>query len=200
MYLSKAAISIDVAIGRRCLWDYQLMHERIQDLYQCTRQEGQILYRVNLKTATVYILSNRYPVKKCNEALSVLVSRNMEIFEKRFIVGQVYQFDLLTEPFKKVGSEEQKNSQRRALKTMDERLAWHQRKGEQNGYQILQATEYPAMPIRGNHRKAKGGTFQYYPTRMMGTLKITDVFHFLEGWKNGIGAGKSYGIGFLLLK
>ena len=200
MYLSKAMVAIDTTMGRQSLLDYQLMHEKIQDLYQCSRQTGQVLYRINPKNAAVYILSNRLPVKKGNDALAVIASKNMENVESHFAAGKIYRFDLLTEPFKKMSRDGKKNSQRRALQTQEERLAWHQRKGEQNGYQILQAEEYPAAPICGNHRKGKGGAFRYQPTGLMGVLKITDVLSFVEGWKNGIGAGKSYGMGFLLLK
>ena len=200
MYLSKAIVSIDKTEGRRCVLDYQVMHEKIQDLYQCSRQTGQILYRINPKTAAVYILSNRIPVKDQNAALRVVASKDMDYIESHFAAGQIYRFDLLTEPFKKVGKEGKKNSQRRALKTRKERLAWHQRKGEQNGYQIVQAEEYPAVAIRGKHYQGKGGTFQYHPIRMMGILKISDISRFIAGWKNGIGAGKAYGMGFLLLR
>ena len=53
--------------------------------------------------------------------------------------GQNWRFDLLASPTKKVMQDGRKNSQRRILRTMNERLAWLERKGEfRSGNHIFQ--------------------------------------------------------------
>ena len=103
-------------------------------------------------------------------------------------------------PSKKVGAEGAKNSRRRVLREESERLAWLARKAEQNGFVPINVRELEAAQQLGRHDEKQGGRLYVDSYHYQGTLRITDAVKFRYAVRKGIGPGKAYGLGMLLLK
>ena len=112
---------------------------------------------------------------------------------------QIWQFDLLASPCKKVAREGKSNSQRRVLRTVEERCGWLVRKGEQNGFQLISLQELEGSQRFGRHTEERGGRMYLDSYHYQGALRVTDAEQFREAVRNGVGPGKSYGLGMLLL-
>lgn len=85
-------------------------------------------------------------------------------------------------------------------------LAWLTRRGERHGFTVQQATadrpkvwrsESLSPPVR--ERDHPGNRFALHVVRFTGTLTVTDPAAFATAVLAGIGPGKSYGCGLLLL-
>ena len=125
-----------------------------------------------------------------------------QLLEKKKIskAGQLWSFDLIAAPTKKVGAEGKKNSQRRILRTPGERQEWLERQAEQNGFAILQAQELEQLHICGRHKADKGGVMYHDAYHYQGILQITDGEAFRRAMQTGIGSGKAYGFGMMMVK
>jgi CRISPR system Cascade subunit CasE len=201
MYLSKIHLDIANINTRKCLQDCQIMHRSVQRLFHSSRKDSGVLYRLNEQNLDVYILSAIKPDKKdMPDGMSFCGIRDLALLENAFAMGQCYRFDLLASPCKKQEKEGQKNSQRRFLRTPEEREAWLQRKGQQYGFELLQVREEQQVTIHGSHDADHGGKMNGQAVQFQGVLSIQDKDLFRKAWKNGIGPGKSYGQGMLMLR
>ena len=88
------------------------------------------------------------------------------------------------------------NGRRIAIRKMEERGEWLYRKFHDSGSEVIDYTEYGRETISFRHNNNKGmiETFIF-----QGHLKITDAEKFLKLYRKGIGAGKAYGCGMLIL-
>ncbi|MBE7440780.1 MAG: type I-E CRISPR-associated protein Cas6/Cse3/CasE [Spirochaetales bacterium] len=86
-------------------------------------------------------------------------------------------------------------------------LAWIARQGEQYGFRLLAtAPEGPDATILTNpgglrhafHRKG-GHRIKFFSIHFQGVLEISDSERFLDGYRSGIGSGKAFGCGLLLI-
>ena len=77
-------------------------------------------------------------------------------------------------------------------------LAWLARKGEQNGFRLLQCQELENHQQRGYHKKDSGGPMYVTGYHYQGLLQITDSERFRHALQEGIGSGRAYGLGMLL--
>ena len=132
--------------------------------------------------------------------MSLYGERDMSGWLADLADGQCFHFDLLTMPFKKLPVGEGKNSRRRVFRLREERLAWLERKAAQNGFIILQAEETAGEKSRAVHPRENGGELYLDTYQYTGILRITDADRFRNAVQKGIGTGKSYGLGMLLLK
>ena len=114
--------------------------------------------------------------------------------------GQTWGFDLVTMPFKKERRSDSGNSRRRMLRDEEERLEWLFRKAEQNGFAILDVQEIKDEKMNIYHPSDKGGKMVMDSYRYTGIMTIKDVSAFRKAVQEGIGPGKAYGLGMLLLK
>lgn len=195
MYLMRIDLSYSDPRVRRALADCQRMHRFVTSLFDTQRQESDILYRLRPMGSQVrlYIYANR-PLK---EGVAVeSVSKDVSSWLQSMEAGQIKGFDLLVSPSKKVPGAG-RNSQRRVLRTFQERKAWLERKAEQNGFRILAADEQEQTHIAGNREESGKMVLDAY--HYQGTLKITDAERFRAALSGGIGPGKAYGLGMLLL-
>ena len=200
MYLSKFHLNIRNVMARKCLADCQIMHRSVQRLFHCSRDESGTLYRIDTKCLNIYIWSKMAPdLTDIPEGMELMGVKNLAGMEENFEEGRCYQFDLLAAPTKKV-PKDNGNSQRRYLKTAAERLAWLERKGQQYGFRLLHVQEGKTETITGNHDETHGGRMQDTAVLFQGVLQITKKDLFCECWQKGLGPGKSYGRGMLLLK
>ncbi|SEH22697.1 type I-E CRISPR-associated protein Cas6/Cse3/CasE [Selenomonas sp. KH1T6] len=200
MYLSKMHLDIRNIYAKKCLRDCQIMHRSIQHMFHSSRQESGALYRINPQRLDVYVWSAEKP--DCDSipaGMKMIGCRDFSEIEAGLQEGGCYRFNLLASPCKKVPQEGKKNSRRRFLKTIEERMKWLRNKGGQYGFSVLQVQESHESMTQGLHDKDDTQEIFYKGVIFQGILRIEDVALFKKGWQNGIGPGKAYGQGMLIL-
>ncbi|SFA79078.1 type I-E CRISPR-associated protein Cas6/Cse3/CasE [Selenomonas ruminantium] len=200
MYLSKLHLDIRSPYTKKCLHDCQIMHRSIQRMFDSDRQSSGVLYRLNPQRLNVYVWSAKEPDKEEIPAgMQLIGCRDFTDIEQRIYEGQCYRFNLLAVPSKKVAKEGKKNSQRRFLYSLEEQVEWLQRKGEQNGFSILQVQQERECMTRGKHTQKGEDNICYKGVVFQGVLQVNHAEMFKKCWQEGIGPGKAYGQGMLIL-
>ena len=202
MYLTKIDLSIGNRGIQRALGDCQELHRMVMGLFETGRKDAGVLYRLRERGSerAIYLYSAR-PVQKARLLPGMRFSGEQDLSHwlQNMREGQIWQFDLLASPCKKVAREGKSNSQRRVLRTIEERCGWLARKGEQNGFQLISLQELEGNQRSGRHTEERGGRMYLDSYHYQGALRVTDAEQFREAVRNGVGPGKSYGLGMLLL-
>lgn len=189
---------------RQALADCCDMHRNIMKLFSSPsrgniRKEEQVLYRVleHRGVLQLYITSKNRPSLAEARWLKgdSCRQRDMQPLLDAFANGQVYSFDLLAHPSKKVKGEG-KNSTRVFLRTPEERAQWLAHQGEKYGFRVAGLHEEEPYDLCG---KRSTGTMLIRAIRFAGQLQITDAAAFRLAYQSGIGAEKAYGLGMLML-
>lgn len=198
MYLIK--VEVDRREAAPLLADCQKMHRFITALFGTDRKSSQLLYRTNLirDRLNIYIYAQR-PVQNLAGRYEIL-QREITSWLEAMEEGQTWSFDLIAAPSKKVAAEGRKNSQRRILRDPEERQEWLSRKAEQSGFAVLQVTEQEQLHVSGKHRPDNGGEMHHDAFHYQGILRITDAEAFRRAICSGIGPGKAYGFGMMMVK
>ena len=198
MYLIK--VEMDRRDARGLLADCQQMHRFVTGFFGTDRQSSQILYRTNMVRSrlAIYIYAQN-PAEHIPENCEVQ-QRDVTSWLDSMGMGQIWNFDLIASPSKKVAAEGQKNSQRRILREPGDRQAWLERKAEQNGFVILDAQEQEQIHVSGKHGAGQGGVMHHDAYHYQGVLQITDAEAFRKALQQGIGSGKAYGFGMMMVK
>ena len=202
MYLTRIDMSVAHRGTQRALRDCQQMHRMVTGLFGESRADADVLYRLRYGrgSCSIYLYSSM-PVKRDRILPNMRFQgeRDMTEWLNSLTKGQICHFDLLAWPSKKVPCDGRKNSRRRVLRTEGERLAWLMRKGQQNGFELLTACELETAQQVGYHDACRGGSLHVDSYHYQGTLQIYNVMAFRSALCGGIGPGKAYGLGMLLL-
>ncbi len=200
MYLSKLHLDMRHGYAKKCLHDCQIMHRSIQHLFHSDRKSSGVLYRLNPQRLDIYVWSEQEPNQnEVPAGMQLLGCRDLTALEETLTEGQCYGFNILAVPSKKVPQEGKKNSQRRFLTSLEERVEWLRRKGEQNGFSLLQVQQDRECTTYGKHGDSKKEIVCYRGVVFQGILQIEDREAFKKCWREGIGPGKAYGQGMLIL-
>lgn len=203
MYLTKIDLQPQMRAIRRALTDCQQMHRLVNGLYQTSRKDSDILYRLRIgqNTAAIYLYSSS-PINRTALIPGMIFAgeRDLSDWLQAFCEGQVWHFDLLAAPMKKISFDGHKNSRRRILRDQAERLEWLSRKAMQFGFMVVDAEEKENIHMTGDHPEKQGGKMHLDAYRYEGLLQIKDRDLFSHAITSGIGSGKAYGLGMLLLK
>lgn len=198
MYLIK--IELDWRDARGLLADCQQMHRFVTGFFGTDRKSNQVLYRTNL-------VRNKLCIYLYAESPAVHIPDNCTVQQKDITFwlesmerGQFWNFDLVAAPTKKVVFEGKKNSQRRILRQPQERRAWLERKAEHSGFAILQLQEQEQLHVSGRHHGDKGGVMYHDAYHYQGVLQITNAEAFRKALQTGIGSGKAYGFGMMMVQ
>ena len=184
------------------LTDAQRMHRLVTGLLEQGRKEANLLYRCRAEAGSVILyLQAEHPVKRVRllPFMCLAAEFPMDPMLERLHDGQTHDFSLITMPFKKISDNNGGNSRRRMLTTYAERLAWLERKAAQNGFSLRSVIETPSGTTEAIHKEEKGGALRMNTFCYEGTLQITDELSFRNDIRCGIGPGKAYGYGMLLL-
>ena len=199
MYLIRVEMDKNNPTTRRAMVDCQQMHRFVTRLFGSDRQSSGLLYRTKVVQDKVLIyLYSQNPVS--NPDQNDIQQRDISGWMDTFKNGQVLNFDLVTSPSKKVSVEGKRNSQRKILRDPADRQAWLVKKAAESGFRILHAEEQDRITATGIHNTEKGGVMNHSGYRYVGTLQITDVNSFRQSLAQGIGPGKAYGFGMMLVK
>lgn len=117
--------------------------------------------------------------------------------------GQIFRFTLLANPTSRKASGPQAG--KRTILPASEWLPWLYNKAENLGFEV--DDQISTIPRRICGRKKKGANGPQDPGHYVtlaavlfqGLLKVTDHIRFRAALENGIGQGKSYGLGMLSL-
>lgn len=202
MYLTKIELDTRQRPARMALGDCQAMHRLLNGLFDCPRGEAQLLYRVRDEgpACSVYLYS-ALPVipEKLLPFMTLAGQRDISGWVRSMQANKRLPFDIIASPSKKTPQQGSKNSRRRLLRTPEERMAWLARKANENGFRLLQAEELEAASFSGVHGGDKGGKMYWSAYHYRGILQITDESLFQKTLANGLGPGKAYGLGMILL-
>ena len=202
MYLTRIDMPLAHRGVQRALGDCQQMHRRIAGLFADSRAGAGVLYRLRYTrgSCSAYLYS-AVPVKRDRllPDMQLVGERDMTDWLNTLTEGRVCHLDLLAWPSKKIPNDGGRNSRRRVLRTQAERLAWLARKGQQNGFSLLNVRELETMQQVGHHDASHGGRLYVDSYHYQGTLQIADAAALQSAICSGIGPGKAYGLGMLLL-
>ena len=203
MYLTKFKLSVEHPQVRQGLINAHDMHRNIQKLFDSQREGNNVLYTVNRTEGAcdLYLQSDMQPTLDANflnrygmfMEYSVSLSKKHQSTE----TGTVFSFILDAMPCKAaVQGDIAGRGKRQCLTDPESRLQWLDRKGEQGGFKILNVYEHPMERI---NVLRKGVSYFLPRYRYTGDLLVTDEVLFRETLRKGIGPGKSYGLGLLLI-
>lgn len=199
MYLSRIKLDRNDPGVRQCLRNCQDMHRSIMKMFNTDRKSAGVLFRLSLENMTIYMLSCVEP-KQCVPGMTITGTKDITDFERCISSDDVFDFDILLSPSKKVKEQDVKNSRRRFLRTAEERVQWMERKAEQNGFSIINCQEQKYLTMFCKHSSENDGKMLCNTMRYTGTLTLTDKDKFVSAFKSGIGSEKAYGLGMLLLR
>lgn len=114
-----------------------------------------------------------------------------------------YAFQLCANPTKKVtklqpDGSPTKNGKRVPLRTREELVAWIQRKSEQGGFVVEEAT-LRTIPRGREYFQKNGAHGLHSAVEFQGVLDVTDPAKFHETFKRGLGSAKAFGFGLLVI-
>lgn len=197
MYLIK--VSVHMRNAYRLLADCQKMHQFVTSLFDTDRSTSQVLYRTKADGdfLHIYIYANRpADTSNCKHKIE---QKEISVWLNALEVGQYWGFDLVAAPSKKV-SDGGKNSKRRILRSEAERQAWLSQKATASGFTVVQATEQCSVSTTGKHPVDNGGKMHHNAFHYQGVLYITNAELFRRAIQDGIGPGKAYGFGMMMIK
>ena len=202
MYLTKLLIPLESRRAAEVLSDCQKMHRLVCSLFGTERKEEHILYRINVLRGSIQVyLYSDHSVKNLPEGIGLEGQRDLSEWLDAMTAGDSFGFDLLTCPSKKVYQPERnQNSQRRILREPQERMDWLNKKATDGGFRLLDARELEQSHPYGRHNDKKGGFLHLDAYHYQGALCITDPDRFRKTLREGIGPGKAYGLGMMMVK
>lgn len=203
MYLTKLELDLKNPGIRAALLDAQKLHRLVTGLFQSARKDAEILFRCRGRgICTDLYMYSASPVDpdRVLPGMRLAAQRDVTSWLESMEAGDVFSFQLVTAPYRKVAEDGARNSRRRALKTQEERLAWLQRKAEQGGFLLLSTEEAPAEKLVARHSAGSGGSLTVDAHCYTGFLRVEDAERFRQTVACGIGPEKAYGLGMLLLK
>lgn len=191
---------------RQCLSNAHDMHRNVMSGFadsgsNCPRKEQSVLYRVmaNGNRIHLYVLSKEHPEwSNISEGFMLLQEpKDISDIIETLREGRQLGFDLLAIASKKQAREGLK-SRRIMLATEEERKVWLSRKAQQNGFIVLWVRE------DGQEKAFVGGKpgcnyTVHTGVRFRGELMISEEKLFQKALCIGIGAGKAYGMGMLMV-
>ena len=201
MYLSKIELQPEIRTIQSALTDCQRMHRHVTGLFGTDRKSAQILYRLRQERGThaLYLYSAcRIHSSRLLPGMLLSGERDLTDWVSHLTDGQIWQFDLLAAPMKQEPSKNGTRSKRRILRSLEERLAWLERKASQSGFRILSVREQEY--IRQSGRRANSEMMYLDAYHYTGLLEICAEDAFRTAFAQGIGSGRAYGLGMLLLR
>lgn len=205
MYLSLFYLDRSAPSVRQCLRNAHDMHRTVMSGFMdvppaAARCELGVLYRLQEARGglRLYVLSEAQPDWRGLKAgfhPAAGSPKDLSGLREALAPGRAFAFDLLCIPAKKVACGT-KNSRRRLLTTPEERAAWLQRKAEQNGFALRWFREDGQE--RAYVRKGDASAV-HTGVRFCGELCVKDPQRMWRAFASGIGAGKAYGMGMMML-
>lgn len=201
MYLIRIEMPLQSKEVMNCLRDAQQMHQLITRIFDSPQNKNHILYRLTVRQMRlmVYVYSD-VPVSKNVDYVKVTGQKDISDYIDQFENDDVLGFNLCACPSKKQKEDGKKNSRRLLLRSLDERLEWLRRKAHQNGFKIIDVMEQSQIHNYARHSKDKGGKMFVSGYEYQGTLKVSNADLFKQALQKGIGTGKAYGLGMLLVR
>ena len=204
MYRSKLTLDLLDPSVQQALRNANDMHRNIMKAFDdlpsdSPRADHSVLYSVMdyMGKPAVYVISQTKPDWSRVRGFSP-IDEPMDIsgLRDKFGEGGVFGFRLFASPTKKV-AREGKLSSRVFLKTPDERCQWLQRQAEKFGFELISFSEDNESKVTGKKRDMQ---INYTGVHFTGVLKIADPDLFWKAYCEGIGSGKAYGLGMLMIK
>lgn len=223
MYLARLVMDVTAQGARRDLRNCQELHKTVMSAFadtdvQDARHHFNVLYRLMPSGGSKYIL---YVQSMAKPEVARWLSKGYlyPLQEGRLLLDipdpdsfirerLLLNFDLLACPTKIAGTstkQERLNGNRRngyrvPLGTAEERLEWLGRKAEVGGFRLLESWEAGKYTAYGTNKINQKGKMYHVGVRFLGTLKVTDQEEFTTTMRRGIGPGKAYGYGLLMVK
>lgn len=116
--------------------------------------------------------------------------------EPSFPSGAIYCFRLRANPTIRL----KENGKLRAITNKEEIHSWLERKAEQNGFKLRSEPEFTNGRLEQFSKTSGGPMISLNVVEISGALSVTDPVLFTEALRNGIGRGRAFGCGMLLLK
>lgn len=205
MYRSQLTLDLLHPSTQRALRDCHDMHRNLMRAFDDTqssapRAEQALLYTlmtVEQKPA-LYVLSNDLPDWSRVRGIELFRGAPplcIDSLREKLTKGRTLRFQLFASPTKKA-AREGKLSARVFLRSEQERSDWLVRQAEKSGFRVLHAEEKEQRQVSGVRQ---GAEIHYTGVVFSGVLEITDADAFWKAYCNGIGPGKAYGMGMLML-
>lgn len=206
MYRSLLELDLLSPSAQRALADCNDMHRNLMRAFPdieaaAVREETGMLYALMTVEGKpcIYVVSRMLPDWSAVKSVRLYKGQSplcVDAVADRFAAGQKYMFRLYAAPTKKCKGEG-KNSRRVSLDTAEERRAWMERQSDKYGFSLLACRETGERRVSG---RRGGDRIEYRGVTFEGALEIKDPEQFRFCWESGIGPGKAYGLGLLMLK
>ena len=226
VFLSRLHLNPTNWAVRRDLTDCQQMHRTIMSAFPefvgvPARKEAAVLY--NLETSTdrepplLLVQSGLQPdwshLLAWDYTQRAEAKRVDRLYREGLWVGRRLRFRLRANPTRKIRREPgldgtRANGARVELRSEAEWIAWLERKGAEFGFRPFSVEATSALADLGSStdgkivgRKLENGAcaLTFFSVQFNGRLVVEDTTRFLGGIRTGIGPGKAYGLGLLLV-
>lgn len=204
MYRSKLLLDLLNPSVQQALRNANDMHRNIMKAFDdlpsdTPRAAHSVLYSVMDYSGkpAVYVISQTMPDwSRVRGYVPIDEPADISGIQEKFCNGSVFGFRLFASPTKKV-SRDGKLSARVFLRTKEERRNWLQRQAQKNGFELLSVSENGESKVTG---RKNGMQINCTGVLFTGALRITDQKSFWEAYCGGIGPGKAYGLGMLMIR
>jgi CRISPR system Cascade subunit CasE len=116
--------------------------------------------------------------------------------------GQVLAFRLHANPTRRLSAGKGHKGKRVGIYKLEEQLLWLARKGEQHGFQLLQAQVATSSKLKDEQAIRRGSQrhdLELLAVRFDGLLSVGNPNRLIEAVEAGIGSAKGFGFGLLSL-
>ena len=205
MYRSQLILDLSDPSMRRALNDCNDMHRNLMKAFRelptnTPRASQSLLYTLTTVEGkpALYVTSKDKPDWSLVKGVRPYMNKEplcIDGLKDLLLTGRKLRFRLFASPTKKSARRDHLST-RVFLKSREEREQWLYNHAKKSGFEICYVEETERTRILGN--KA-GATIQYTAVVFTGILKITDSDAFWNAYCNGIGPGKAYGLGMLMI-
>lgn len=203
MYLSKAVFNLNNDKVKKAIIDANRMHKLVMSLFdeidsETPRADMKVLYELTFKKNYIYIIIQSKYKPNFDSTVNMFSDIKIKEIDHYFNLAKKaknIRIEILSEPYKKVKNLHSKNSRRKVLTQEEEKLDWFRKKLINAGCDIK--SDYIMSTntlISGNKGES---SFKYHPSSYNALIQIKDPERFQKMCKNGIGSGKSYGMGMI---
>lgn len=208
MYLINIALNPEKFKTKKALQNPNVFHGILESAYDdSTQRERKLWTLLNSSSGTsLVILSKDQPniehiisqIGYSNNPDAFLI-RDYVPFLNRIQAGHTYRFVLTASPTKAYSNHDggQTRGTRKMLKKTEDQIEWLKHQGERAGFDVNDVKIVKKQQFF--FKKASHNTVNVADATFVGTLTVADRDKFVEALTSGIGRGKCYGNGLMLI-